>query len=142
MSGVHVVYKRFQLTRHDNRGDEPVNGHRLAEDDRDEILGLDSRRFHTPSDDAHARRVDAQRSSDDGQRDGERYAQYGPHVRRRVGQEPSDADLLAFAGQQVEHHNGRHHGARRSEERVTQYRPQSHFWVLNGLNEMKNENGE
>jgi len=108
LRGVNVVRERFQLAGHDDRGDEPVNGDRLAKDDGDQVLGLDAWCFHAAANNAHARRVYSQRGTDDGQRYRERYAQHGPHVRRRVGQEPSDADLLTFAGQQVEQYDERY----------------------------------
>lgn len=127
LRGVHIVGERFQLARHDDCRNQSINGDRFAEDHGNEVFGLDSWSFHSTTDDTYTRRVYSQRGPDHRQRHRERYAQHGPHVWRCVGQKPSDADLFTFAGQQVKQNDRRHDRARRTEERIPQYRSQSHF---------------
>ena len=43
----------------DNGHDDAVDGDGLAEDDADEVLGLDARRLHAPASDARPSRVDS-----------------------------------------------------------------------------------
>ena len=56
-------------------------------------------RLDAAADDGAARGVDAEGGADDGERDGETDAERGPHVRRRLGEEPAEVDALTAASQ-------------------------------------------
>ena len=89
------------MSREDDRNDEAVDSDGLAEDDRDQVLGLDPGGLDSTADDGHAGRVDAEGSAHDAQRDGEADAKRGPHVGRRLGEVPADADAFAAASQNI-----------------------------------------
>lgn len=73
---------RFDGAEQNDRHDDAVDCDRLAEDDRHQVLGLDSRRLHTAADDRDTGGEDAERRTDDAQRDRQAGAQGTVHVRR------------------------------------------------------------
>ena len=56
-------------------------------------------RLDAAADDGASGGVDAERGADDGERDREADAERGPHVRRRLRQEPPEVDALATTRQ-------------------------------------------
>lgn len=108
----------LQHAGQDDGRDETVDGDGFAEDDRDQVLGFDARGLDTSTDDAHSGRVNSHGRSDDGQRNGERNAEGGPHVRGRLLQEPADADALALAREDMVQDQDRRNRGQRSDEGV------------------------
>ena len=56
-------------------------------------------RLDASAEDGAARGVDAECGADDGERDGQADAERGPHVRRRLREEPAEVDALAATSQ-------------------------------------------
>jgi len=60
---VCTVYTHPDLAGHDNRDDEPIDGDSLAEDHRDQVLGLDAGGLHSAPHDGGAGGIDPQPGS-------------------------------------------------------------------------------
>ena len=59
-----IQFSHLNLSRKDNGNDESIDSHSLAEDDRDEVLGLDPGCLDAAANDAGSSRVDAKGSAD------------------------------------------------------------------------------
>ncbi len=77
-------YSYLNLPGQHDGDDESVDGHGLAEDDGDEVLGLDPGRLNTSAQHAGAGGVDAEGGAHDAQGHAHADADGGPHVRRRL----------------------------------------------------------
>ena len=64
-------------------------------------------RLDAAADDGAARGVDAEGGADDGERDGQADAERGPHVRRRLREEPPEVDALTATSQLEKFHRER-----------------------------------
>ena len=58
-----IQFSHLNLSRKDNGNDESIDSHSLAEDDRDEVLGLDPGCLDAAANDAGSSRVDAKGST-------------------------------------------------------------------------------
>ena len=79
----------LQLSSHNNSNNQSIDGHSLAEDDRDQILGLNPGSLDTTADDRDTGGVDAESSADNGKGHGKANSDGGPHVGAGLHQEPS-----------------------------------------------------
>ena len=84
-----------------NSNNKTINSHGLAENDRNQVLGLDPRSFDTTANDRGTSGVDAQSGADHGQGDCEAHAQGCPHVGRGLSEEPSNAQSFTTTGQHI-----------------------------------------
>ncbi len=91
----------YQLAGQYNRNDEPVNGHRLAKNDRNQVLCLDPWSFHSSANDGGAGGVNAKCRAHDAQRHGQGDPKGGPHIRGRFGEVPPNADPFASASEHI-----------------------------------------
>lgn len=87
----------FQLAGENNGCDQTVDGDSFAENDRNQVLGLDAGSLNTATNDAGASCVNSKGGAHHGQRDGESDAETRPHVRIGGGQEPANTHTLALA---------------------------------------------
>ena len=84
-----------------NSNNKTINSHGLAENDRNQVLGLDPRSFDTTTNDRGTSGVDAQSGTNHGQGDCEAHAQGCPHVGRGLSEEPSNAQSFTTTGQHI-----------------------------------------
>ena len=87
------------MSRQNDSDDESVDSNGLAEDDRNQVLGLDPGSLNTSTHDGGASGVDAQSGAHDTEGDGQTDAKGGPHVGGGLRQVPSYADTLTASSQ-------------------------------------------
>ncbi len=79
----------LQLSSHNNSNNQSINGHSLAKDDRNQILGLDPGSLDTTANNRDTGGVNAEGGADNGERHGKTDADGGPHIGASLHQEPS-----------------------------------------------------
>ena len=89
------------MPRENNGNDESVDGHRLTEDDGNQILGLDPGSLDSPAHDGGAGGVDPKSRPNNRETDGETDTNTGPHVGRGLAQKPAEVQPLSSPGEHI-----------------------------------------